>query len=112
VFLILASLFYLQGIVAFTYDDQIASRMEKQQATVTSDSKGVINEVLEVCNLFHVKPFEKMFLLIRTTPFYTAPHRLRFFQHSVHGFYDVMLFHSPMLFTGTHWSSSISYKRS
>jgi hypothetical protein len=50
-FLILASLFYLQGIVAFTYDDQIASRMEKQQATVTSDSKGVINEVLEVCNL-------------------------------------------------------------
>jgi hypothetical protein len=58
-FLILASLFSLQGIVAFTYDDQIASRMEKQQAIVTSDSKGVINEVLEVCNLFHVKPFEK-----------------------------------------------------
>jgi hypothetical protein len=86
-FLILASLFYLQGIVAFTYDDQIASRMEKQQATVTSDSKGVINEVLEVCNLFHVKPFEKMFLLIRTTPFYSAPHRLCFFQHSVNGFY-------------------------
>jgi hypothetical protein len=57
-FLILASLFSLQGIVAFTYDDQIASRMEKQ-AIVTSDSKGVINEVLEVCNLFHVKPFEK-----------------------------------------------------
>jgi hypothetical protein len=25
--------------------------MEKQQATVTCDSKGVINEVLEVCNL-------------------------------------------------------------
>lgn len=47
-FLILASLFYFQGIVAFTYDDQIASRIEKQQATVASDSKGVINEVLEV----------------------------------------------------------------
>nr|XP_027186042.1 uncharacterized protein LOC101509905 isoform X3 [Cicer arietinum] len=36
-----------KGIVAFTYDDHIASRMEKQQATVASDSKGVINEVLE-----------------------------------------------------------------
>ncbi|CAJ2666738.1 unnamed protein product [Trifolium pratense] len=36
-----------KGIVAFTYDDQIASRMEKQQASVASDSKGVINEVLE-----------------------------------------------------------------
>ncbi|XP_024632124.1 uncharacterized protein [Medicago truncatula] len=36
-----------KGIVAFTYDDQIASRIEKQQATVASDSKGVINEVLE-----------------------------------------------------------------
>jgi hypothetical protein len=48
--------------------------MEKQQATVTCDSKGVINE--------------KMILLIRTTPpFYSAPHRLRFFQHSVNGFY-------------------------
>ncbi|XP_027186444.1 uncharacterized protein [Cicer arietinum] len=35
-----------KGIVAFTYD-HIASRMEKQQATVASDSKGVINEVLE-----------------------------------------------------------------
>lgn len=49
-FLTLASLLYIQGIVAFTYDDQIASRMEKQQASVASDSKGVINEVLEVCN--------------------------------------------------------------
>ncbi|XP_061363844.1 uncharacterized protein LOC133307357 isoform X2 [Gastrolobium bilobum] len=36
-----------KGIVAFTYDDQAVSRMEKQQATVASDSKGVINEVLE-----------------------------------------------------------------
>ncbi|XLS59714.1 hypothetical protein HN51_009469 [Arachis hypogaea] len=36
-----------KGIVAFTYDDQAVSRMEKHQATVTSDSKGVINEVLE-----------------------------------------------------------------
>nr|KYP76317.1 Putative vacuolar protein sorting-associated protein 13A [Cajanus cajan] len=36
-----------KGIVAFTYDDQAVSRMEKHQATVASDSKGVINEVLE-----------------------------------------------------------------
>jgi len=28
--------------------------MEKHQTTVASDSKGVINEVLEVCQLFHV----------------------------------------------------------
>ncbi|KAK7274520.1 hypothetical protein RIF29_15613 [Crotalaria pallida] len=36
-----------KGIVAFTYDDQAVSRMEKHQATVSSDSKGVINAVLE-----------------------------------------------------------------
>ncbi|XP_057415336.1 uncharacterized protein LOC130710179 isoform X3 [Lotus japonicus] len=36
-----------KGIVAFTYDDQAVSRVEKHQATVSSDSKGVINEVLE-----------------------------------------------------------------
>ncbi|KAG4977288.1 hypothetical protein JHK84_036989 [Glycine max] len=36
-----------KGIVAFTYDDQAVSRMEKHQAIVASDSKGVINEVLE-----------------------------------------------------------------
>ncbi|TKY59210.1 putative vacuolar protein sorting-associated protein 13A [Spatholobus suberectus] len=36
-----------KGIVAFTYDDQAVSRMEKHQATVSSDSKGVINEILE-----------------------------------------------------------------
>ncbi|KAK7315042.1 hypothetical protein VNO77_33574 [Canavalia gladiata] len=36
-----------KGIVAFTYDDQAVSKMEKHQATVASDSKGVINEVLE-----------------------------------------------------------------
>ncbi|KAI4331783.1 hypothetical protein L6164_016738 [Bauhinia variegata] len=36
-----------KGIVAFTYDDQAVSRMEKQQTSGTSDSKGVINEVLE-----------------------------------------------------------------
>ncbi|KAK4267115.1 hypothetical protein QN277_023943 [Acacia crassicarpa] len=36
-----------KGIVAFTYDDQAVSRMEKHQLNVTSGSKGVINEVLE-----------------------------------------------------------------
>ncbi|XP_022639322.1 uncharacterized protein LOC106768127 isoform X4 [Vigna radiata var. radiata] len=36
-----------KGIVAITYDDQAVSRMEKHQTTVASDSKGVINEVLE-----------------------------------------------------------------
>ncbi|XP_027357140.1 uncharacterized protein LOC113866515 [Abrus precatorius] len=36
-----------KGIVAFTYDDQAVSKMEKHQAFVASDSKGVINEVLE-----------------------------------------------------------------
>ncbi|KAF7824637.1 putative vacuolar protein sorting-associated protein 13A [Senna tora] len=36
-----------KGIVAFTYDDQVVSKMEKQQAIVASGSKGVINEVLE-----------------------------------------------------------------
>ncbi|KAF1899682.1 hypothetical protein Lal_00019812 [Lupinus albus] len=36
-----------KGIVAFTYDDQAVSRMQNHQATVSSDSKGVINEVLE-----------------------------------------------------------------
>ncbi|KAK7300278.1 hypothetical protein RJT34_11120 [Clitoria ternatea] len=36
-----------KGIVAFTYDEQATSKMEKQLATVSSDSKGVINEVLE-----------------------------------------------------------------
>ncbi|XP_027919445.1 uncharacterized protein LOC114177994 isoform X3 [Vigna unguiculata] len=36
-----------KGIVAITYDDRAGSRMEKHQTTVASDSKGVINEVLE-----------------------------------------------------------------
>lgn len=73
-FLIFASLFYFQGIVAFTYDDQIASRMEKQQTSVASDSKGVINEVLEVCNWFHVKPFERrVFIDSLSRPRCTSP---------------------------------------
>ncbi|XP_059429987.1 uncharacterized protein LOC132163636 isoform X3 [Corylus avellana] len=36
-----------KGIVAFTFDDQAVSRMEKQQMSAASHSKGVINEVLE-----------------------------------------------------------------
>ncbi|XP_048318354.2 uncharacterized protein LOC107405745 isoform X2 [Ziziphus jujuba] len=36
-----------KGIVAFTFDDQTVSRTEHQQIDVESDSKGVINEVLE-----------------------------------------------------------------
>ena len=52
-------IFYLQGIVAFTFDDQSVARMEKQQKGVASHSKGVINEVIEVllksaCILAHL----------------------------------------------------------
>ncbi|KAK1396810.1 putative Vacuolar protein sorting-associated protein [Heracleum sosnowskyi] len=36
-----------KGIVAFTFDDQSAGRMEKQQFGISSHSKGVINEILE-----------------------------------------------------------------
>ncbi|RVW77242.1 putative vacuolar protein sorting-associated protein 13A [Vitis vinifera] len=36
-----------KGIVAFTFDDQAAGIMEKQQKSVASHSKGVINELLE-----------------------------------------------------------------
>ncbi|XP_047313414.1 uncharacterized protein LOC124916706 [Impatiens glandulifera] len=36
-----------KGIVAFTYDDQSAEKMEKQQKGIPSHSKGVINEFLE-----------------------------------------------------------------
>ncbi|XP_021627253.1 uncharacterized protein LOC110625875 isoform X2 [Manihot esculenta] len=40
-----------KGIVAFTFDDQSVGRMEKQHKGVTSQSKGVINEVLEFLKL-------------------------------------------------------------
>ncbi|KAG2700491.1 hypothetical protein I3760_06G000100 [Carya illinoinensis] len=36
-----------KGIVAFTFDDQAVTTMEKQQMNAASHSKGVINEVLE-----------------------------------------------------------------
>ncbi|KAF3943895.1 hypothetical protein CMV_029587, partial [Castanea mollissima] len=36
-----------KGIVALTFDDQAVSSMEKQQTSAASQSKGVINEVLE-----------------------------------------------------------------
>ncbi|XP_065618243.1 uncharacterized protein LOC136062728 [Quercus suber] len=36
-----------KGIVALTFDDQVVSSMEKQQMSAASQSKGVINEVLE-----------------------------------------------------------------
>lgn len=36
-----------KGIVAFTFDDQAVAKMEKQQKGVASQSRGVINEVLE-----------------------------------------------------------------
>ncbi|KAJ7978125.1 Vacuolar protein sorting-associated protein [Quillaja saponaria] len=42
-----SSLLSNTGIVAFTYDDQAASRLENQQIGRSSHSKGVINEVLE-----------------------------------------------------------------
>lgn len=49
----------MQGIVAFTFDDQAVERMERQQkGVVASHSKGVINEVLEVIN---PKPFSFFF---------------------------------------------------
>lgn len=41
-------LFFLQGIVAFTFDDQAVARMEKQLKGEASHSKGIINEVFEV----------------------------------------------------------------
>ena len=34
-----------------TFDDQAVSSMEKQQMSAASQSKGVINEVLEVCQV-------------------------------------------------------------
>lgn len=39
----------MQGIVAFTFDDQAVSGVEQQQTGIASHSKGVINEVFEVC---------------------------------------------------------------
>ena len=47
---------YLQGIVAFTYDDQAFLRMEQQQIGGASHSKGVINEVFEV--IFNLGSFD------------------------------------------------------
>jgi len=37
-----------------TFDDQAVSSMEKQQMSAASQSKGVINEVLEVCQSYLV----------------------------------------------------------
>ena len=47
-------LFFLQGIVAFTFDDQAVARMEKQLKGEASHSKGIINEVFEVYYLYVV----------------------------------------------------------
>lgn len=41
-------LIFLQGIVAFTFDDQAFSRIGQQQTGVSLNSGGVISEVLEV----------------------------------------------------------------
>lgn len=42
--------------MAFTFDDQSAERMEKQQFGISSHSKGVINEILEVDHLSVITP--------------------------------------------------------
>lgn len=47
-FVDIGQLFCLQGIVAFTFDDQAVTRMENQQKGEVSHSKGVINEVFQV----------------------------------------------------------------
>lgn len=44
--------FNLQGIVAFTFDDQTVTMIERQQKGMSSHSKGVINEFLEVLFVF------------------------------------------------------------
>ncbi|KAF8413976.1 hypothetical protein HHK36_001974 [Tetracentron sinense] len=36
-----------KSIVAFTFDDQAAAKMEKQQKGITSHINGVLNELLE-----------------------------------------------------------------
>ncbi|KAF8413950.1 hypothetical protein HHK36_001947 [Tetracentron sinense] len=37
-----------KSIVAFTFDDQAAAKMEKQQKSIASHINGVLNELLEV----------------------------------------------------------------
>jgi len=42
----------MKGILAFTFDDHEATKMEKRRAVASSQTKGVINELLEVQKLF------------------------------------------------------------
>ncbi|GMN48147.1 hypothetical protein TIFTF001_017325 [Ficus carica] len=58
-----------KGIVAFTFDDQAASRMEQLQMGAASHSKGVINEVLEKLPCYCPLLFALLFLLtVYNTP--------------------------------------------